>query len=211
MCLSSGSEQASKEAAPAFRESEEDDISQCLDAPGSCDTADSSKQNGTSSALSDDAKDAIAEPLYALMSEIFDVRGLFKYLRKTLIAFVQVTYGRSINRQIYDTVYWCFSEQMLHYYVSLVIKSWWPGGLLAASGPERTLEERMRTAEVAREMFVTNVPDMLVTLVGAAAAKNGARKVFDTLQNKVMNKQLFYVSGWFLGVRVLMEGVAGFV
>lgn len=43
-------------------------------------------------------------------------------------------------------------------------------------------------------MFVSNVPDILVTLVGTTAAKNGAKKVFDTLQNKIMNKQLFYVS-----------------
>lgn len=164
-----------------------------MDAPGSCDTIESLKLNGTTS-LADDTKDAIAEPLYALMSEIFDMRGLFKYLRKTLIAFVQVTYGRTINRQIYDTISWCFSEQMLHYYISLVIKSWWPGGVLAPTAAERTLEERVRTAEIAREMFITNVPDILVTLVGATAAKNGAKKVFDTLQNKIMNKQLFYVS-----------------
>lgn len=178
----------------AFRESEEDDISQCLDAPGSTDTVDSLKINGNATNLTDDTKDAIAEPLYGLMSEIFDMRGLFKYLRKTLIAFVQVTYGRTINRQIYDTIYWCFSEQMLHYYVSLVIKSWWPGGVLAPSVEERTLEEKIKTAEIAREMFINNVPDILVTLVGATAAKNGAKKVFDTLQNKIMNKQLFYVS-----------------
>lgn len=128
------------------------------------------------------------------MSEIFDMRGLFKYLRKTLIAFVQVTYGRTINRQIYDTISWCFSEQMLHYYISLVIKSWWPGGNLAAPSVSRTLEEKLKTAKQAREMFVSNVPDILVTLVGTTAAKNGAKKLFDTLQNKVMNKQLFYVS-----------------
>lgn len=167
-----------------------------MDAPGSTDTTDSLKLNGTGSSLTDDTKDAIAEPLYALMSEIFDMRGLFKYLRKTLIAFVQVTYGRTINRQIYDTIAWCFSEQMLHYYISLVIKSWWPGGVLAAPGVERSLEDRIKTAEVAREMFINNVPDILVTLVGATAAKNGAKKAFDTLQNKVMNKQLFYVSSF---------------
>lgn len=197
MCLNysfSGTEPPSKEVAPAFRESEEEDISQCLDAPGSCDTLDSLKLNGTSSSLNDDTKDAIAEPLYSLMSEIFDMRGLFKYLRKTLIAFVQVTYGRTINRQIYDTISWCFSEQMLHYYISLIIKSWWPGGVLAPSAPERTLEERIKAAQMAREMFIMNVPDILVTLVGATAAKNGSKRVFDTLQNKIMNKQLFYVS-----------------
>jgi hypothetical protein len=29
---------------------------------------------------------------------VFDLRGVFKWLRKTLITFVQITYGRTINR-----------------------------------------------------------------------------------------------------------------
>lgn len=45
-----------------------------------------------------ESKDSIAEPLYALMGEIFDMGGVFKWLRKSLISFVQITYGRTINR-----------------------------------------------------------------------------------------------------------------
>lgn len=43
-------------------------------------------------------KDAIAEPLYTLLGEVFDLRGVFRWLRKSLITFVQITYGRTINR-----------------------------------------------------------------------------------------------------------------
>jgi sorting nexin-25 len=39
-----------------------------------------------------DAGDAIAEPLYALLGEVFDMRGVFKILRKSLIAVVQVCF-----------------------------------------------------------------------------------------------------------------------
>jgi sorting nexin-25 len=42
--------------------------------------------------------DAVAEPLYALLGEIFDLRGLFRWLRRSLITFVQITYGRTITR-----------------------------------------------------------------------------------------------------------------
>lgn len=153
--------------------------------------------NGHSSKIAEDNKDTIAEPLYSLMSEIFDMRGVFKYLRKTLIAFVQVTYGRTINRQIYDTISWYFSEQMLYYYINLVLKSWWPGGELENSPIERTPQEKAKTALIASELFVSNVPEVLVTLVGTNAAKSGAKKIFDTLQNRKMNKQLFYVSTFF--------------
>ena len=43
-------------------------------------------------------KDAIAEPLYGLLGEVFDLRGVFRWLRRSLITFVQITYGRTINR-----------------------------------------------------------------------------------------------------------------
>lgn len=52
---------------------------------------------GTSDVLGS-GKDAIAEPLYTLLGEVFDLRGVFRWLRKSLITFVQITYGRTINR-----------------------------------------------------------------------------------------------------------------
>lgn len=194
--FSGSNEQGSKDSQFSVRHSEDEDISQCLDAPG-CSDVDLVKCNGNSVKLMDDSRDAIAEPLYSLMSEIFDMRGVFKYLRKTLIAFVQVTYGRTINRQIRETIAWCFSEQMLHYYITLVIKSWWPSGSLVKASSERTIEVKARTEIEAREQFISNVPEVLNTLVGTNAAKLGAKKVFDTLQIKTMNKQLIYVSIFF--------------
>lgn len=52
------------------------------------------------------------------------------WLRRSLISFVQVTYGSTINRQIRDMVAYLHSESMLHYYLTSFIKSWWPGGEL---------------------------------------------------------------------------------
>ncbi|EFA01504.2 Sorting nexin-25-like Protein [Tribolium castaneum] len=186
----SGSEQ-SKDGSSVLKESEEEDISQCL-APDSGDSVDFVKINGHHAKFYDDSKDTIAEPLYALLGELFDMRGVFKYLRKTLIGFVQVTYGRNINRQIHETISWWFSEQMLHYYVTLILKNFWPGGTLASPSPLRTADEKIRTAREAQVLFVNNVPELLTTLVGTNAAKSGARKVFDAFQEKNMNKQLLY-------------------
>uniref|UniRef100_A0A6P7GFM5 Sorting nexin-25 n=1 Tax=Diabrotica virgifera virgifera TaxID=50390 RepID=A0A6P7GFM5_DIAVI len=181
----SGSDQ-SKDTYSILKESEEDDISQCLD---TVDTVDFTKSNGNSLKMADDT---IAEPLYALLSEIFDMRGVFKYVRKTLIGFVQVTYGRNINRQIYDTISWWFSEEMLHYYLTVILKNFWPGGTLAEMGPIRSKEEKLQTAQKAQEMFVNNVPELLTTLVGNNAGRLGAKKVFDAFQEKNMNKHLIY-------------------
>ncbi|CAM4618347.1 unnamed protein product [Leuciscus chuanchicus] len=46
----------------------------------------------------DGRKDALAEPCFMLIGEIFELRGMFKWVRKTLIALVQVTFGRTINK-----------------------------------------------------------------------------------------------------------------
>ncbi|XP_014224561.1 sorting nexin-25-like isoform X1 [Trichogramma pretiosum] len=137
-------------------------------------------------------KDSIAEPLYALLGEIFDLRGVFRWLRRSLITFVQLTYGRTINRQIRDSVTWIFSEPMLYYYIQLLTKSWWPNGELAWEFPERTEADKEKTREEARQQFLNNVPYFLTNLVGAQTAQRGSTKVFDAFQNVQLNKQLFY-------------------
>ncbi|XP_018344115.1 PREDICTED: sorting nexin-25 isoform X3 [Trachymyrmex septentrionalis] len=138
------------------------------------------------------SKDAIAEPLYTLLGEVFDLRGVFRWLRRSLITFVQITYGRTINRQIRDTVAWVFSEPMLHYYIQLFTRAWWPNGQLVSETILRTDEEKLKTRGEARRQFLNNVPEVLTNLVGAQSAQRGAIKVFDSLQNVNLNKQLFY-------------------
>ncbi|XP_046489669.1 sorting nexin-25 [Neodiprion pinetum] len=137
-------------------------------------------------------KDAIAEPLYTLLGEVFDLRGVFRWLRRSLITFVQITYGRTINRQVRETVGWVFSEPMLHYYIQLFTKSWWPNGQMCVENNVRSDEEKLKTRGEARRQFLNNVPEVLTNLVGAQSAQRGATKVFDSLQNVYLNKQLFY-------------------
>lgn len=139
-----------------------------------------------------DGKDSIAEPLYSLMGEIFDMGGVFKWLRRSLISFVQITYGRTINRQIRESINYLFDEQMLHHYASTASKSFWPGGILAAAYPPRTDDMQEMTANAAKSLLIDNIPELLCNLVGAQTAKHGALKVFDIVQNAKHNKQLFY-------------------
>jgi hypothetical protein len=46
----------------------------------------------------------------------------------------------------------------------------------------------------AHQQFLSNVPEVLSNLVGHQNAQRGAMKVFETLQDPKLNKQLFYVS-----------------
>ncbi|GAB0096436.1 sorting nexin-25 [Sergentomyia squamirostris] len=166
------------------RESEEAEISAYLEG---INNSDNDTHKGDS-----EGKDSIAEPLYALLGEIFDMGGVFKWVRKSLISFVQITYGRTINRQIRDTVNYLFEETMLHHYASTALKSFWPGGVLASSYPERTEDMSDMTANAAKSLLIDNIPEVLCNLVGAQTAKHGAIKIFDTIQNTTYNKQLFY-------------------
>lgn len=83
---------------------------------------------------------------------------------------------------------------MLHYYIQLLTKSWWPNGQLVFEASNRTAEEKLKTKEIARAQFLNSIPDVLINLVGAESAQQGFSKIFDALQNEKMNKQLFYVS-----------------
>lgn len=141
----------------------------------------------------DGRKDALAEPCFMLIGEIFELRGMFKWVRKTLIALVQVTFGRTINKQIRDTVNWIFCEQMLVCYISVFRDTFWPNGKLAAHVKIRTDSERSETKERAQQKLLDNIPDALANLVGQQNARYGIIKIFNALQEASANKHLLYV------------------
>jgi sorting nexin-25 len=156
-------------------------------------TAAAAKETKTSHHL-DDIKDSTAEPMYHLLSEIFDLTGPFKFLRKSLISFVQLTYGGTINRQLRDLVFSYFDEASLHQYASSCLKTFWPtdDDEVAKEVPERTDDMKEMTAHAARSLIIDNIPDILCSLVGQQNAKNGLLKMFEVLQNETYNKQLIY-------------------
>ncbi|XP_067103339.1 sorting nexin-25 [Osmerus mordax] len=141
----------------------------------------------------DGRKDALAEPCFMLIGEIFELRGMFKWVRKTLIALVQVTFGRTINKQIRDTVHWIFSEQMLVSYINIFRETFWPNGKLAPHNKVRTDSERRETKERAQQKLLDNIPDALQNLVGQQNARYGIIKIFNALQEASANKHLLYV------------------
>uniref|UniRef100_A0A8C9VE29 Sorting nexin 25 n=1 Tax=Scleropages formosus TaxID=113540 RepID=A0A8C9VE29_SCLFO len=141
----------------------------------------------------DGKKDALAEPFFMLVGEIFELRGMFKWVRKTLIALVQVTFGRTINKQIRDTVSWMFGEPMLVYYINVFRDAFWPNGKLAPHNKVRSDAERRATKEKAQQKLLDNIPDALQNLVGQQNARYGIIKIFNALQEASANKHLLYV------------------
>ncbi|XP_068134800.1 sorting nexin-25 isoform X2 [Hyperolius riggenbachi] len=141
----------------------------------------------------DGRKDALAEPCFLLIVEIFELRGMFKWVRKTLIALVQITFGRTINKQIRDTVNWIFSEQMMVYYINVFRDAFWPNGRLAPPKTSRTELQCQETKQKAQQKLLENIPDALQNLVGQQNARHGIIKIFNALQENKANKHLLYV------------------
>ncbi|XP_023973118.2 sorting nexin-25 isoform X2 [Physeter macrocephalus] len=141
----------------------------------------------------DGRKDSLAEPCFMLIGEIFELRGMFKWVRRTLIALVQVTFGRTINKQIRDAVDWALSEQMVVYYIGALRDALWPGGNLAPPNTIPSEKQSQETKRRAQQKLLENVPDMLQSLVGQQNARHGIIKIFNALQETRANKHLLYV------------------
>ncbi|XP_033265152.1 sorting nexin-25 isoform X8 [Orcinus orca] len=141
----------------------------------------------------DGRKDSLAEPCFMLIGEIFELRGMFKWVRRTLIALVQVTFGRTINKQLRDAVDWALSEQMVVYYIGALRDALWPGGNLAPPNTIPSEEQSQETKRRAQQKLLENIPDTLQSLVGQQNARHGIIKIFNALQETRANKHLLYV------------------
>lgn len=136
--------------------------------------------------------DSTVEYIYLLVSEIFELDHFSRVLRKQLVELVQLTYGKSIDREVQDTLNWVFSEPMLIYYLEMFKNSMWPGGKPAPPGPTRSDEDKATTKDDARIKFLKSSPQALQTILGQRNCQIGMRKIFELLQDPKGNKQLFY-------------------
>ncbi len=137
--------------------------------------------------------DGVAEPLYALIMELFDLRGVFKILRKSIMTFVQITYGSTINRQVKDTVAWMTSDLMVARCLRAIRSSLWPPEQVSLNDSKSEEAELANvTKQKAKSALLELAPEWLSQLVGLQASKVGISKVFDILQEKTLNKLLVY-------------------
>ena len=74
--------------------------------------------------ITTDNNDSIAEPLYNLFEEIFELKDAM-WLRKTIISFVQLTYDGTINKKIRQSIYGFLSEDMIVYYLEQIKNTFW--------------------------------------------------------------------------------------
>ncbi|RWS30016.1 sorting nexin-25-like protein, partial [Leptotrombidium deliense] len=140
----------------------------------------------------DNANDNIAESLYSLANEIFELSGAVGLLRKSLIAFVQLSFGHSMNKQLRETISWMTSESMVLYYLVMFRDSFWQNGQLVQTSPEKTRAAKKEIQLLAKQQLSNNIPEILNKAFGNQIARNGLLKIFEFVQRKKLNKQLIY-------------------
>lgn len=142
----------------------------------------------------EDPKEDIADSIYDLVCEIFMLKKAQHWLRRTIIMFFQVAFGKTINKQLKDSILHLTSESFIMDQLIKFRDSFWPDGVLAEPNPTVSEDDKKLTYLLAKQYLINNIPDVFVNLIGQQNAKKGFLKVFEALQNKKANKQLFYVS-----------------
>ena len=121
-------------------------------------------------ALDQNAKDSTAEPFYHLLEELFELKGMKKFFRKSLILFVQLTYGATINRKIREFIFYFFSEEMLSSYLKQIKESIWKlkddntFELFQHEVNENSELDKIKTKNQARLKLLANTPGLLIKL-----------------------------------------------
>lgn len=142
----------------------------------------------------EEPKEDIADSIYDLLCEIFTLKKAQHWLRRTIIVFFQVVFGKTINKQIKDCVTHLTSESFILDQLVKFRDSFWPDGVLAEANPPVSEDDKKLTYLLAKQYLINNIPDVFTNLIGNQNAKKGFLKVFEALQSKKANKQLFYVS-----------------
>lgn len=137
-------------------------------------------------------EESILDHFSALISEVFELQDRSRILRRQLYDLVQLTYGGNIDRELQDFVMWVLSEPMLVYYLETFRESMWPHGERAPPPPVRSDEQKQKTREETKQMFVKAAPQTLQTILGQRNCQIGFHKIFAAFQDQHANKQLFY-------------------
>lgn len=140
----------------------------------------------------DEEESSISDHLYLLMSEIFELDDWSRVLRKQLMDFVQLTYGKNLHRSMQETMNWVVSEPMLVFYLETFREAMWPDGRPAPPSPIRSDEQKAQTKDEAKKKFLKSSPQGLQTILGQRNCQIGMLKIFESLQDPRANKQLFY-------------------
>jgi hypothetical protein len=89
---------------------------------------------------------------------IFDEQGrLLKLIRMTLVQFIRVTYGSTINRQVRRYIVGLFQEECIVKYLIMLRDAFWSKNPRIERQP-RTEEDKNERRQQAKRQLLSNIP-----------------------------------------------------
>eukprot|EP00127_Corallochytrium_limacisporum_P007411 Clim_evm14s251 gene=Clim_evmTU14s251 len=142
-----------------------------------------------------------------LMDEIFELTGRNRWLRRRTVQLLQqvisTTHGVTLNRKTVAMVEDALSPEQWAYYFFLLRTSIWPDSARRDSWdmhgsslhqqqapPERTEQQKRSTKLDAKARVLAMIPHELKSIIGGGTAKRGVLRMFDMLQDPLMNRRL---------------------
>jgi hypothetical protein len=104
--------------------------------------------------------DSIAKPFYAFIDILFDEqRSLLKLIRMTLVQFIRVTYGSTINRQVRRYIVSLFQEECIVKYLIMLRNTFW-SKTPPIEKQARIEEEKTDRRQQAKRQLLSNIPGL---------------------------------------------------
>ncbi|XP_022080022.1 sorting nexin-13-like isoform X2 [Acanthaster planci] len=132
-----------------------------------------------------------------LMDEVFDLKSKDQWLRRQVATLlrqiIKAAFGSKINSKIVESVEDLTSPEQVANYVKQFRESFWPGGVLAESSPQRSENVKLRTLVAAKVKLFSGIPDELKNFIGTDTSRRGMLRLMQMLQNRILNKRLLYV------------------
>jgi len=136
--------------------------------------------------------DSVASQAYVLISEVFELTGVFRFIRHSLITFVRVAFGRSIDRQLRDTCQWLTCQKMVCSYISKFLDIMWPAKDNIVQPQQKNKQEIEETKQKLKLKILENIPENMSTMIGVQNCKRGFLKLFYAFQDRQLNKHLLF-------------------
>ncbi|CAF1020929.1 unnamed protein product [Rotaria sp. Silwood1] len=136
--------------------------------------------------------DSIAKPFYAFIDILLDEQhSLLKLIRMTLVQFIRVTYGSTINRQVRRYIVNLFQEEYVVKYLIMLRDTFWPK-TPPVERQTRTDDEKRERRQQAKQQLLSNIPETVSLIFGSDNARLGAERLFELFQDIRLNKHLCY-------------------
>jgi len=93
---------------------------------------------------------------------LFDEQGsLLKLIRMTLVQFIRVTYGSTINRQVRRYIVSLFQEECIVKYLIMLRDAFWPK-TPRIERQTRTDDEKNERRQQAKRQLLSNIPGIYI-------------------------------------------------